>query len=246
MISRRQFLGTTCCCLAYLASGKRLRAESDDLYHGCFLSSSEFRSVDINFGEIDTSTGNRTIDRAIGTTLTRISDLFDVHPGFGFYDDEDDPNAFATEITALGGTRGTVGFGYTLLEEQIEKHPSGISVMGIMGIIAHEFGHIVQFSPDVRSELQKVQPTLRLKELHADFLAGFYAGRRRLSHMNMDTDGLGDAFLALGNFNTRSPEHHGTGEERLEALIQGFQLGKQGESTINDAVEEGIQAVRRI
>ena len=134
--------------------------------------------------------------------------------------------------------------GYTLLRDLLNKD-RGVS---LMGIIAHEFGHIVQFfEQGVHDDLSKGESTVRLIELHADFLAGFYAGRRKASRRHLDADGLGDSFVAIGDYHAKHQKHHGTPQERLKALTEGFKLGKRNqETTIEEAVEKGVRAVRRI
>ena len=252
MLTRRQFLTTSCCCLAYFSNARLAIADYDYSNSGCFLSAEEFDSSISNFSsmsssealnQLDTRTSDKSLNKAIGTTLTRISGLFDVYPGFGFYEDEEEPNAFATPKTVIQGTKGTVAFGYTLLRNSLRTNPSGIS---IMGIIAHEFGHIVQYEQGIENRLKKGQSTVRLSELHADFLAGFYAGRRKLNFSDMDTDGLGDTFLGIGDFNYKNPQHHGTPQERIAALTEGFKLGKRMEYNILDVVNKGIEVVSKI
>jgi hypothetical protein len=221
-------------------------------YVGCCLVNGEEAELGITAGliessrfsgEVGTSSGDRTLDRAIGTTLSRLSDLFEVHPGFGFFDDGQAPNAYATTRTMVPGTSGSVVFGVTLLRRQIQQAPSGVSVMGVL---AHEFGHIVQFTTGVHRTLSAGQSTARLAELHADFLAGYYAGRRARSNTGMDTDSLGDAFRAIGDMNREHPNHHGTPRERVRALTAGFRHGKDTGGAIAEAVRTGIATVRGI
>lgn len=244
----------------------------DDDYHGCFLSSGEFEELGIDsttlrdaenmMSETDEfddatddisslqtdfhkNTGNKLLDRAIGKSLTHMSDFFSVYPGFGFFNDKN-PNAYATAEIVVPDTKGTIVFGYNLLKKQLEKAPSGVS---IMGILAHEFAHIVQFNHKQQiSSLRLNQTTSRLIELHADFLAGFYTGKRKLVNKRMRTDDLGDAFLAIGDSNTTHADHHGTPEERVFALTEGFKLGKNQSQnySVEYAIKKGVQVVHKI
>src|SRR5690242_12088646 len=72
--------------------------------HGCILKA-EYASpfLETSRGErvfatgtesVIGSSGDRDFDFALAQTLSRISDLFDVLPGFGFYDDYDGKNAY--------------------------------------------------------------------------------------------------------------------------------------------------------
>src|ERR1700730_992279 len=47
------------------------------------------------------STGNREFDYALALTLSRLTEIFGVLPGFSFFDDYDGENAFATSATKL-------------------------------------------------------------------------------------------------------------------------------------------------
>ena len=222
-----------------------------DGWTGCFLSQTEFKhrfesddgtsSISGLQSDFQSRTSDADLNRALGRTLTRLSRLFSVNPGFGFYHDEQQPNAYATAEVVTAGTDGTVVFGLNLLDRLLNSAPTGISVMGVL---AHEFGHIVQtVSPETRVLRGS---TARLMELHADYLAGFYAGWRKSKDDSISTNSLGRAFLALGDFNTSHPQHHGTPDERLAALAAGFDFGKIGDKSIGEAVAAGIDEVQRI
>ena len=100
------------------------------------------------------TTGDRAVDRDLDRAIGIVADLLGVNPAFGFYDPsvlenpvgyERDPwNAFATrEQTDIPGTRGTVAFSWNLFRDEFYNHdPTGLT---LMTIVAHEFGHIVQF-----------------------------------------------------------------------------------------------------
>ena len=60
------------------------------------------------------SSGDRDFDFALAQTLARIADLFDVLPGFGFYDDYESKNAYATKAVRAKNADGTVLFGQRL------------------------------------------------------------------------------------------------------------------------------------
>lgn len=216
---------------------------------GCCLSLDAFNAVHgdsnrlaaMGTPQLIPSCGDRSLDRAIGTTVSRVSGAFDVYPGFGFMANQ--VNAFAYPDTLVPGTRGTVYFGLPLLERQLRAAPSGVA---IMGVIAHEFGHIVQFESGMHSRLSRGQATVRLVELHADYLAGFYAGTRARTNTRLRTDDLGDAFLSIGDNQFNNRQHHGTPAERVNALTQGFRFGKDNRGDFREALVAGEAAVRSI
>jgi hypothetical protein len=233
---------------AGLLSPTSILADASD-YEGCCLSLDQFNTVHSSSSRLAAmgtpdlipSSGDKTLDRAIGITVSRVSREFDVHPGFGFIDDQ--LNAFASPEPLVPGTRGTVYFGMPLLRRQLKVAPSGVAVMGV---IAHEFGHIAQFDSGLHSRLSRGQPTVRLVELHADYLAGFYAGTRARTNKALHTDDLGDAFFSIGDTQFSNRQHHGTPSERVQALTQGFRFGKSNGGGIRDALTSGETAIRRI
>ncbi len=71
-----------------------------------------------------TSSGNRAFDYALAQTLSRLTDLFGVLPGFAFYDDYDDPNAYWTNLTRMKRADGTVLFGKRYLQKYLAEPES--------------------------------------------------------------------------------------------------------------------------
>jgi predicted metalloprotease len=87
-------------------------------------------------------------------------------------------------------------------------------------VVAHEYGHNVQQEKGVLTSGKRALPT----ELNADCLAGTWArwdyGKGRLDPGDAQ-EGL-DAALAVGDFDLLSPQHHGTPQERRDALQTGL------------------------
>jgi predicted metalloprotease len=90
-------------------------------------------------------------------------------------------------------------------------------------VIAHEYGHNVQQESGTLAGRSRALPT----ELNADCLAGTWAqwayGKGQLDAGDMQ-EGL-DAALAVGDFDILNPQHHGTPQERRDALLTGFRAG---------------------
>jgi predicted metalloprotease len=87
-------------------------------------------------------------------------------------------------------------------------------------VIAHEYAHNVQQENGTLAGHSRALPT----ELNADCLAGTWArwdyGKGRLDPSDAQ-EGL-DAALAVGDFDLLSPDHHGTPQERRDALLTGL------------------------
>jgi predicted metalloprotease len=90
-------------------------------------------------------------------------------------------------------------------------------------VIAHEYGHNVQQELGILAGHTRALPI----ELNADCLAGTYAkweyGKGKLD--SSDIQEALDAALAVGDFDYLNPQHHGTPQERHDALQTGLNSG---------------------
>jgi predicted metalloprotease len=90
-------------------------------------------------------------------------------------------------------------------------------------VVAHEYGHNVQEESGLLAGRTRALPT----ELNADCLAGTWAkwafGKGGLT--DADVQEALDTALAVGDFDYLSPQHHGTPQERHDALLTGLQNG---------------------
>jgi uncharacterized protein len=93
-------------------------------------------------------------------------------------------------------------------------------------IVAHEYGHEIQDELGVFDKYGQQLPTMAF-ELQADCYAGTWAKSASDAHRLEDGDVQEalDAALAVGDFDTSSPGHHGTPEQREEAWTTGFDAG---------------------
>ena len=91
-------------------------------------------------------------------------------------------------------------------------------------VVAHEYAHNVQQEGGLLDGRTRALPT----ELNADCLAGTWAkweyGKGKLT--DADVQEALDAALAVGDFDYLNPQHHGTPQERHDALQTGMQSGK--------------------
>lgn len=96
-------------------------------------------------------------------------------------------------------------------------------------VTAHDFGHHVvdemQIQLSQRDGVEYQQPTGKYKELIADCMAGvrtasaYYQG---ILDEQSDFDAAVEALYVLGDYETVSESHHGTPDERVEALLTGY------------------------
>ena len=189
------------------------------------------------------SSGDKNVDLMLGRALVHLSSAFEVYPDFRFYDDRDGLNALAAPFSLTHGTNGTVLFGVRLFHRQIDAHPDGD--IAVLGICAHEFGHIVQYFSPYYKELRKAHRTVKLVELHADFLAGYFVALRRERFPDIKLQGLGEAWEAMGDVQYNAPGHHGTAAERLQAIERGYFFGRDESGDVRSAAKLGAQYVRQ-
>jgi hypothetical protein len=191
---------------------------------------------------ITPSSGDTATDHFLGLALMRIARKFEVAPGFGFFDDGDKPNAFATDRTLAGNGPGTVLMGKNFF--RIIMTQTQDSGLALITMCAHEFGHIHQYSSSYRPDLEGLDRTVKPLELHADFLAGFYLADRKAEHPEFNLQTVGVVFEQIGDTHFSSPQHHGTSAERLAAITAGFEFGKTSGRRIDAAAEAGVNYVQ--
>ena len=93
-------------------------------------------------------------------------------------------------------------------------------------IVAHEYGHEIQDELGLFDKYGGQLPTMAF-ELQADCYAGTWAKSASDEHRleGGDVEEALNAALAVGDFDTSSPGHHGTPAQREEAWTTGFEAG---------------------
>ena len=169
--------------------------------------------------------------------VKKINRVLAIRPGYRFFDDRMSPNALAWSGTVIRNTRGSVFFGLRLLDVELQQDFGGAAVAGIA---AHEGAHILQFFSPVGRLLSQGR-TARGMELHADFLAGYFFGATGRTERSIDV--FGESLFEKGDYDFNSRDHHGTPEERLEAMHLGYREAERG-AGLAQAVEAGLHHVR--
>jgi predicted metalloprotease len=116
-------------------------------------------------------------------------------------------------------------------------------------IVAHEYGHQVQSELGLYDKYGSQLPTMAF-ELQADCYAGTWAkdANDRGELDDGDVDEALNAALAVGDFDSSNPGHHGTPEQREQAWTTGFQASDPSAcdpyldpNTLGDDVSAGEQ-----
>ena len=217
------------CLLSAAGAGRLLRA-SNTLHAG------------VEDGKVMPRSGNLELDYALAQTLGMLVDTFQVFPKFAFLGDFG--TAYATPGSFFSQTDGTVLFGMGLLNALFswENHPE----IAVATVCAHEFGHIVQFKNGLIDRLQGSASTVRPAELHADFLAGYFAGMRKLARPSFPAVVFATTQSRFGDYEFGRPEHHGTADERATAVARGFHAAYRERLAFSDAIKIGISYVQSV
>jgi hypothetical protein len=222
-----------------------------DRYFGCLISNQQTQSQlrgATQFGYSSDATmgssGDKNLDLALAHSLAYLSDSFSVLPGFAFLDDVSGPNAYASLSNALGRADGSVMLGIRLLNKLLQE-PEAPDAQ-IAAVCAHEFGHICQFKHNVISILEKGYRTAKRVELHADYLAGAFAGLRRLQKSDFPAAVVALAQFNVGDHQKDHPDHHGTPEERGQAVVQGYKATFERREDFITTFWKGVEYARYI
>lgn len=185
-----------------------------DSERGCNLSAASVSKMRSGSEELRSTSGDPNLDMVIQREVDLIALGFLVQPRLYLFDDSASPNAVATSHAQDPRyPDGTVLFGLTMFQQTMDESDTGAG-FAIPGIMAHEFAHILQYKNG--GDL----PT-KLAELQADYLAGWYMGNRQ-NFIQTRAEEAFEKFFNLGDFAFNSPDHHGTPEERLAAVKEGF------------------------
>ncbi|WP_262298584.1 hypothetical protein [Microvirga sesbaniae] len=182
--------------------------------------------------------GDDALDQAFIAELKRIVSVLNINPGFQYIDEM---NSYSTIEVYIPGTKGTVFFGVPLIKMLMMEPDGGIAVAGIA---AHECAHVLQYVIDIPSKLRTTSGSVTLLELHADFLAGYYIGRRN-GDGSSSIIRLSSALYKFGDYDFKSPAHHGTPAKRSAAAEKGYAVAQNG-GKLQDAIEAGMKYVKEL
>ena len=225
---RRTFVGCACSALSLTPNAKQANGRL-----ACQISNENFELL-LDSGAPTFSSiwekapvlfrsGNQDFDRALGRALVRLSIEFNVSPAFGYVEDKAIGNAIATSQSRFLNTQGTVLFELNYLRGFLNEVDDGDVV--ILGICAHEFGHISQYFGGAYEFLRASHHTVKLVELHADYLAGYFMALLKRDRPTLKLRSFGRAFFELGTYDREDPGFHGTPDERLQAVEAGYFSG---------------------
>lgn len=137
-------------------------------------------------------------------------------------------NAFAIDQITLPGIdiSSKIVMGDGMLEAFTDL---GFGDVAPQAILAHEFGHQIQFELDLFEEEDSPEATRRT-ELMADAYAAYYLSHARGATMQWKrVQQFMEVFFAIGDCGFESNNHHGTPLQRMAAAEWGYQLAGQAQ-----------------
>lgn len=192
-------------------------APTTRLRRGCAL-----RSLKPGTGNCDAlvdSCGDTKFDAAIAKEFSSQQKFFGV-PGVTMtYFEDCQPNAYAEQDTkriALG-----VNLIRTCLNIYKNRQGDFFTMLPIYAILAHEFGHQVQFANGWMNQCNYVVN----EELEADMWAGYYVGNHlAIGYEQRQTM---QQFYELGTGDFLDPDFHGSPYQRSHAFIDGLLVAEE-------------------
>lgn len=222
-------LGTGCACAQTLLGC--YPADPDDLLQH----TQDGFAFARNSASIQPGSGDADLDRALQYALTTLRTVFAVTPGFGFIDDSrfgPDGNAGATAKRLMPeGVDGTIVFGRGMLSNLMKVADPGAA---IVAVCAHEFGHILAYRLSLHDQLVPHGSQPLRGEQYADYMAGFFAGQRKLLTPTYP------AIKFLETLGAMAGGHHGTKEQREEAVYEGYKDAHDNKLTMSQGAHRGF------
>ncbi len=185
------------------------------------MSAASFGDFNNTFN-VQTSTGLAFLDANIIHEAHLMQEVFGVKPGLSFFVEPPSMggNAFATSEKYFSPSHdGTILLGMRLMQSEMDSQ-DGNGQHRITCVMAHEFAHIYQVKkPHLRQKAQT------WRELHADFLAGWYLGYRSVEGLAI-TAKTSDALYEKGDFAFNDPNHHGVPLQRMVMTLEGWRFAR--------------------
>jgi len=194
--------------------------------YGCIQAGST--DAEINLRDFLVSTRNPDLDADIYDDVVQLDRMFGVRVSVYFPNDglirahftpennrelilrdDGDPDASMT---------GTILISLGLLEREFNENGN---LMSVPAILAHEYAHAMQYAN--RFPLGE---GVR-KELHADFMAGWYIAHRCRCRLQDPEVAFRSIFRKGDNLGFYDPKHHGTSQQRLQAMLAGYRYNFQ-------------------
>jgi hypothetical protein len=178
-----------------------------------------------NVGYTLSTSGYKNLDSIVFQEINNLQGFFGVKIDFYFLLEEYNANAMYNP-TCIQNCNGTVFLGIKMLYNQLQKEHG---VECVKAILAHEFGHCLQY-------LMGWDESGKRRELHSDFLAGYYVGKM-YNHSEEQLRTLYSEFYSMGAADDEifNPDYHGSSLERGCSFSEGYCYAKETNTNVTTA-----------
>lgn len=176
---------------------------------GCYAAGASYSQI--GCGITNTLVGDPSVDAGFSSEITYQSGFWGGVPATVYAFNECSPQ----NKNAMSFPGGTIVFGQYLAYDLLTQFGSALP---IAGVLAHEWGHQVQFDYGWQN---RSASTARPTELEADAFSGYYMGLAKQFAWSQINSYFA-AVASFGDYNFNDPQHHGTPQERLAAARLGF------------------------
>lgn len=159
------------------------------------------------------SLGNAVLDRQFVEEVQIQSNFWVNVPARVATFDECDPQS----MNAIAMPDGNILMGYYMAQRILLQTSSSLP---IAGVLAHEWGHQIQFRFNY---IDQGASTVRGEELEADAFSGYYMGLAK-GWAGSELQKYLDFVASIGDTNFNDPGHHGTPAERRAASTLGMSV----------------------
>lgn len=195
-----------------------------NLMSQCYLSNTVRNGM-----HIEETTGNQDLDKILFEQKKSLESVFPVNVELHFGVERSQAgNAYFSPSCQSIYCNGEIVLGRFLMGELAKRSDS---YLRLVSVFAHEYGHAMQHKYGWSGNG-------KWRELHADYLAGYYMGLCRLSSES-EILSIFTEFASRGDFEFNSPSHHGTPEERSCAFIEGYKTAFIPNTNIYNAYSKG-------
>lgn len=192
-----------------------IESQTIQVKSGCYSSSYAAAGADqIGCGLLQ-STGNATVDRQTNEEYAILAQFYRLPQQPSMYLFDECPE----QMNALSFPQGFILMGFRLMQETAIRYNSLLPYAGVM---AHEWGHQIQFQ---RNYIDRSSPTARDTELAADAWAGYYLYMVK-NWSGADLESFLRQLFDIGDFEYNSPSHHGTPNERRYMGAYGMDVAR--------------------
>lgn len=213
------------------------------VYSGCWVGPSRGKASDYSNSGVSDITGEALVfksgvdglEAALIQTLDMLSNMFGVLPGFAYFREKNGPNAKAMNFDLLTGRPdGTVLLGLKLLKDLLALPEAPDAA--VVAVCAHEFAHIVSYSNGYISQLTPTPQSSPFRaEQFADYMAGYFAGRRKLDRPDFPAAVFATTTGMYGGYT------HGNGKQRGNAVQEGFLCAYARKLEPQAAIQRALQ-----